>query len=192
MYSESAETRNRHALRSMGQLEKNTLIETYLEQRPALKRFLIARFRDSSIAEDILQEIYLKLTRSDMAKDIENQTAYLFRVANNLALDFRKQKQRSAARDHEWSDISRHKVGDEPVHDAPSPERILDAKRKIAKIQEILAAMPPQRRKVFVLHKLEGHSHAEIAAMLGITRSTTEKHMSKALKTIAKAFGRQD
>ena len=176
----------------MNQIDKTALIEAYLSQRPVLKRFLIARFRDSSVAEDILQEVYLKLTRTSLRTDIKNHTAYLFRVANNLALDFRKQQQRTAARDLEWSDISRHKIAGEPVHDAPGPDRVLDGQKKIAQIQEILNEMPPQRRMVFTLHKLEGHSHLEVAAKLGVTRSTVEKHMSKALKTLASALTLQE
>ena len=167
---------------------KSVLIEAYIQQRGTLKRFLIARFRDGSVAEDILQEIYLKLERSEFRLPIENQAAFLFKVANNLALDFRKQKQRQTARDHEWSDISRHKVGGEPVHDAPDPEQILDAQQRLGCVRKTLEQLPPQCRRVFIMHKLEGHSHTAISAMLGISRSTVEKHMSKALKTMAMAL----
>lgn len=175
----------------MSQINKNTLIEAYLKQRPVLKRFLIARFRDSAIAEDILQEIYLKLARTTLKTDVKNHTAYLFRVANNLALDFRKQQQRAAARDHEWSDLSRHKVAGVPVQDDAGPDRVLDGKKKVTLIKKIIEEMPPQRRRVFTLHKIEGHSHEEVAAQLGVSRGTIEKHMSKALKALAVALNDQ-
>jgi len=164
---------------------KAPLIEAYLKQRPALKRFLVARFRDSVIAEDILQEVYLKLERARISAPIENHAAFLFRVANNLALDYRKKSIRVAIRDREWSDVSRHSFGGEPVQDLPDPEDALDYKKKLACVQATLETMSPQCRRVFMMHKLQGLSHADVSEQLGITRSTVEKHMGKALKTLA-------
>jgi len=164
---------------------KSALIDAYLEKRSHLKLFLLARFRSESVAEDILQEIYLKLQRSSFCKPVENYSAYLFKVANNLALDFRKKQQRAANRDYNWSDVSTHSLGGEPVYDVPAPEQAIDAKRKLACVRDTLNKLPHQCRRVFILHKLEGHSHAEVASLLGMSRGSVEKHMSKALKQMA-------
>lgn len=167
---------------------KSILIEAYLEKRPALKRFLLARFRDDTIAEDILQEVYLKLDRSTFQKPVANTGAFLFKVANNLALDYRKKRQREVIRDHDWGEATRQNVGGEPVLDVPNAEEVLESRQKLACIRETLDGLPPQCRRVFILHKLEGLSHREVAEKLGVSCGTIEKHMSKALKKMALAL----
>jgi RNA polymerase sigma-70 factor (ECF subfamily) len=61
---------------------------------------------------------------------------------------------------------------------------VIDSKKRIAQLATLVDQMPPQRRRVFVLHKLEGRSYAEVAASLGVSRSAVEKHMIAALKQI--------
>lgn len=165
---------------------KTTLIEAYLEKREALKRFLVARFRDETIAEDILQEMYLKLERSSYQTPVENVGAFLYRVANNLALDFRKQAIRQQNRDKRWGETTSHQISGEPVDETVDVTASIDAKKKILRIREGLDQLPPQCRKVFEAHKFEGLSHSEVAARFDISRSTVEKHMSKALKFLVK------
>ncbi len=162
--------------------KKTTLLDAYLEKRPALKRFLVARFRDEAVAEDLLQDLYLKLERVEDASDISNIGAYLFRMANNVALDHRRQKMRQMARDKNWVDVSRSDQGGESIDEGPAADRAIEAKQKLAQVSEALGQLPPQCRKVFVLHKLKGKSHRDISADLGIAVSTVEKHMAKAMK----------
>jgi RNA polymerase sigma-70 factor (ECF subfamily) len=60
-------------------------------------------------------------------------------------------------------------------------------------LNQVVAALDelsPQCRRVFVMHKLEGLSHPEISARVGISRSTVEKHMGSALKHLIKRLGR--
>ncbi len=167
---------------------KSVLLEVYMEKRPELRRFLVARFRDETIADDILQEMFLKLERSSFDKPIENMGAFLYRVANNLALDFRKMNIRQQARDKHWGEATIHKVGGEPVDDRSSVTASIDAQNKVRRVVMLLDELPPQCRKVFVAHKFEGLSHSEVAERLKISRSTVEKHMSKALKYIMLHF----
>jgi len=162
--------------------KKTILLDAYLEKRPALKRFLVARFRDESVAEDLLQDLYLKLERIEDASDISNIGAYLFRMANNVALDHRRQKMRQMARDKSWVDVSRSESSGESIDEGPAADRAIEARQKLAQVSEALGQLPPQCRKVFVMHKLRGKSHRDISADLGIAVSTVEKHMAKAMK----------
>lgn len=161
---------------------KSAVIEAYIEKREALKRFLVARFRDETVAEDILQEMFLKLERTSFDKPVENAGAFLYRVANNLALDFRKQAIRQQTRDKNWGEATSHQVSGEPVDDTVDVTAAIDAKKKMQRLVDGLDELPPQCRRVFVAHKFEGLSHSEVATRLDISRSTVEKHMSKALK----------
>ncbi len=161
---------------------KSTVIEAYVEKREALKRFLVARFRDEEIAEDIIQEMYLRLNRSSFDQEITNPAAFLYRIASNMALDHRRGRLRRSARDKDWSDVNHNTVCGEPVLDQPDADAALDAKKKVARIVAALDGLPPQCRKVFIAHKFEGLTHRKVAEKFRISRSTVEKHMAKALK----------
>lgn len=161
---------------------KSALLEAYLAKRPELKRFLVARFRDETAAEDILQDMYLKLDRTTFKAPIDNMGAFLYRTANNLALDHRRQRERSNARDKDWTDSQSHQIGGSTIADTPDSDAALDAKRKLTAVMKALDDLPPQCRRVFTAHKFEQLSYREVAEKLGISKKTVEKHMSKALK----------
>jgi RNA polymerase sigma-70 factor (ECF subfamily) len=52
---------------------------------------------------------------------------------------------------------------------------------------EVIDAMPKLRRQVFIMARVEGHSHVEISQSLGVSRKAIEKHMSRALADLVKA-----
>ncbi len=157
---------------------KAQLLNTFLEKRTEVRLFLISRFRDVDLAEDVLQEVYFKIDRISSKQNIINQNAYLYRTAYNLAMDMRKQAQRRATRDHNWQET---RALQSSSYDK-QPDEKLDQQRKILKIAEELKRLPPQCRNVFQAHKFEGLSHREVAAKFNISRSTVEKHISKAFK----------
>lgn len=161
---------------------KSALIEAYMEKRGELRRFLVARFRDDTLADDILQEIFLKLERTNFDKPVENMGAFLYRVANNLALDHRKMNIRQQTREKNWGEATSHQVSGEPVDESVDVAASIDARKKVRRIMSLLEELPPQCRRVFTAHKFEGLSHSQVAERLEISRSTVEKHMSKALK----------
>jgi len=71
------------------------------------------------------------------------------------------------------------------VHDLPSrhadPERIVAGKEEIEYLSQAIAELPPKCRHVFLLHKVRGKSHREIAAHLGISQNMVEKHIIKGM-----------
>lgn len=167
----------------------SVLLETYLLRRDALKRFLTARLGGEAEAEDLVQEMYFRLDRAVIA-DVENPTAYLYKMALNLARDHRRERQRSHARDGQWVETRRTLLGSEPIADQPPADTAYEAKQDLARIVAALEDLSPQCRRVFMLHKFEGLSHPEIAARVGISRSTVEKHMGNGIKHLLKRLGR--
>jgi RNA polymerase sigma factor (sigma-70 family) len=158
------------------------LLEAYLSQRGALKRFLTARLGSAEEADEVVQELYMRLNRTVFTEEIRSPPSYLFRMALNLARDYRRNRQRAQRRDGEWIEASRAMVGSEPVANIPSADAALAAKQLLSAVRAALDELSPQCRRVFVLHKFEELSHAEIATQLGISRSTVEKHMNTALR----------
>lgn len=181
-------------LRSKRTLEKRTtpspLLAAYFERRDGLKRFFQARFGASAAeADDLMQDLYLKLAEHEAAGGIANPGAYLYRLAHNLTLDRKRASQRALARDGDWR-FSNHLGGlHEDVADLPPADVAVAARQKLARLITALDTLPPQTGRVFRLHKLDGLSYADTAARLGISRSAVEKHMTTALRRLLKKVG---
>lgn len=165
--------------------QQSLLIAAYLAQRQNLIRFFTLRTGSAIEAEDIVQDIYLKI--ADLNVDgIENAAGFLFRLGTNVMLDRVRSRRRSAARDGAYIQTSHAPGSVEPATDAPSPEAAWQARATLNHVLAAVEHMPPRRRQVFVMHKLNGASYAEIAEQLEITRSAVEKLMASALKDLAK------
>jgi len=154
---------------------KQSLLALLTENYGELVRRLTLRLGGRADASDIVQDAFLKLQRASTDQVIENPRSYLFRVADNLALDhIRRQTVRA-----------RHFHPDDTIHlaasDEPSPERIVDYRQRLARLQQAIAALPAKQREAFLMHKIDGLSHSEVAQTMGISRSAVEKLITKAL-----------
>jgi RNA polymerase sigma-70 factor (ECF subfamily) len=151
--------------------------------RADLMRFLVARTGDRDEAEDILQELWVR-TRDVKPAAVEHWRAYLFRVAHNLVIDRRRAAQRRAARERRWSEEAHGVMSptEEAADTAPGADDAIAAREEAARLASAIANLPEGARRVFQLHKIEGHSHGEVAAHLGISKSGVEKHMAVAMK----------
>jgi len=167
-------------------------LNAYFENKPAIVRLLAARLGDRHAAEDLAQELYIKITLVDasLQENVRDPAAYLYRMALNLARDYRRERQRAGSREAAWVDSREAMMGKEAISDAPSAEAHYAAKQRLAAVYAALDELSPQCRRVFVLHKLESLSHSEVASRTGITRSTVEKHMRTALVHLVKRLGR--
>jgi RNA polymerase sigma-70 factor (ECF subfamily) len=154
-----------------------------------LTRLLRARLGSDEEAEDVLQDLYLHLRRPIDAERVDNLAAYLYRMALNLARDHRRGRDRARRRDGDWAESSQTTLGPDAIVDLADAEAVYEARQRLARLASAIAALPPQCRRVFTLHKLHGLSHAEVAAHLTISRSAVEKHMSVALKYLARQEG---
>jgi RNA polymerase sigma factor (sigma-70 family) len=161
---------------------RSTLIGLYLERRADLVRFFTMRLRSAAAAEDLVQDIYVRLSGLEQAADIQNPMAYLYRLGSNLMLDRLRGERRTANRDGAWRDIQTTRIGVHEISSEPSAETAVAARQRLALLTEALKELSPQTQRVFRMHKFDGLSHPEVAAALGISRSAVEKHMMAALK----------
>lgn len=165
------------------------LIAAYLRKRADLVRFFTLRMRSAALAEDLVQDLFLKLSATAAPDDLQNPEAFLYRVATNLMLDRAKQQHRQAARDGSWN---RETVGDAPEPasmEAPADEA-LASRQELQRLREGVERLPPQIAAAFRLHKFEGLSHIEVAVRLGVSRSSVEKYIMTALRTLMAELGR--
>ncbi|RZJ47364.1 MAG: sigma-70 family RNA polymerase sigma factor [Brevundimonas sp.] len=164
---------------------KPLLADAYLEQRDALGRFFRARLGGGHDVEDLLQDLYLKVSQIDPGMEIRDPRAFLYRLASNLLLDRRRSSLRSATRDGAWRLIA-HTEGDgADIDEAPSAETVVESRQRLAALVRAMETLPVKTAAIFRMHKFEDLSYAEVAARLKISRSSVEKHMMDALRILA-------
>jgi RNA polymerase sigma factor (sigma-70 family) len=162
----------------------NDLLDAYLSRRDDLVRFFAARLRSMTAAEDLVQDLYIRVASLDSEEPVENPSAYLYRLASNLMLDRLRSDRRSGARDSAWLKGQRQELGGEAISDEPSAEQNLAGRQTLAQLARGVADLPPKTRRAFELHKLEGLTQEETARVLGVSRKTVEKQISSALQRL--------
>ncbi|MGZ3376396.1 MAG: RNA polymerase sigma factor [Phenylobacterium sp.] len=173
----------------MDKTDTSTLLATYLARREDLVRYFRVRLRSEEAAEDLVQDIYVKIQGlSD--EGIDNPSGFLFRLGTNLMLDQIKQRKRSGRRDAEWRGANTTSAGWEVMSDASPADAVADARQRLARIIEVVKELPPQVQEAFRLHKLEGLTHTETAAAMNVSKSSVEKYMMTCLKQILAKVGR--
>ena len=173
----------------MDEIDQNPLLTTYLQRRDDLVRYFRARLRSDEAAEDLVQDIYLKISNPPEL-EIGNPAAYLYRLGTNLMLDRLKVQRRAGRRDADWHGIHSSAAGGESIAEGSPADEVADARQRLQLIIQAVNDLPPPLREAFRLHKLEGLSHAETARAMGVSRSSVEKYMMTCLKRILAKVGR--
>jgi RNA polymerase sigma factor (sigma-70 family) len=150
--------------------------EAYTRHGSSLKRFIGRFMRSPSDIEDIAQEAFLRAYTVERSRPIEQPKSFLFRIAKHLALSQLTRKSRQITQYIEDSDES------EVIQLESSAEEEASARQILGLHCEAVAGLSPQCRQVYLLRKVHGFSHKEIAAELGIAVSTVEKHLIKAVE----------
>lgn len=174
---------------SSADIAPSPLILAYIARRENMRRFFSVRTRASADVEDLMQDLFLKVQRVD-SDAIENPAAYLYRLASNLLLDWRRARQRSETRDADWRRVSHTSLDGADIADTPDAEAAADARLRLERLIQALADLPTRTRQVFWLHKFDGLTHAQTAEQLGISRSAIEKHMTRTLQHLLAKVGR--
>lgn len=164
----------------------------YLERRPELLRYFRIRLRSGEAAEELVQEIYLKIAQrtSLSAGDeaLSNPAAYLFRLGSNLMLDRMKRERRAERRNSAYGEMYAA-MGAETIDDQPSADDAVAAREELRKVVDAIRKLPPNVQRAFYLHKVEGLSHAETAEAMGVSRSSVEKYLMACLKAALACVG---
>lgn len=161
---------------------RSALIETYLERRADLVRFFTVRLKSPSAAEDLVQDMFVRLSSVETPADLQNPVGYLYRLGSNLMLDRLRSEMRTSAREASWRQSHRTVIGTDDVAEEPGADDAVAARQRLALVVAALGDLSPQTQRVFRMHKFEGRSHPEVAQALGISRSAVEKHVMAALR----------
>ncbi|HWA89437.1 MAG TPA: RNA polymerase sigma factor [Rhizomicrobium sp.] len=143
--------------------------------RTPLRRYFERRIRGrgDADAEDLVQEVFLRLARAKEADVIENLDGYVCRIAANLARDHVR---RRAVRK---GDIVIDAEGFAGEGDF-TPERILLGRDAVRQVERLLDELPPKTKTIFLLYHAEVMPQLQIARAMQMPLSTIEKHMCRA------------
>ena len=144
---------------------------------PELRSYLRHRLGDAHMASDLVQDTFLRvIERPDTP--VQDFRAYLYTIARNLLLNHQKQeaRRRTDSVPHEWlSDVAA---------DAPSPEDAVDARLQLERLQRFIGELPARTQQIFVLNRVDGLTHVEVASALSISESSVQKHLAMAIQHI--------
>ncbi|HEV7165998.1 MAG TPA: RNA polymerase sigma factor [Gammaproteobacteria bacterium] len=156
--------------------QERQISDEIVRERPRLRGFIRRWVRDDEDVEDILQEVFFELVETyRLAKQVEQVSAWLFRVARNRITDRFRKKKTEALDDARVEDADEDESLDlEGLLPSPEagPEAAYMRGLMLEEIDAALAELPPEQQDVFIAHELEGKSFKELAAETGLSVNT--------------------
>jgi RNA polymerase sigma-70 factor (ECF subfamily) len=159
--------------------------------RRPLMTFFLRRIKDRSLAEDLTQDVLLKVVRACGRGQIARADSYVFKVAINVLRDHHRRALRAGP--IVFLPIEEDLDGhlESQLVETISPERVLLSEESLADVLRSLEELGELTRKIFILFRLENMKQKDIAALYGIGQSTVEKHVVRAVVHLAKRFGHE-
>jgi RNA polymerase sigma-70 factor (ECF subfamily) len=162
-------------------MESGGLQQLFATVRAELTHFLQARGMSREDAEDLLQDLYVKIV-STQHGPVSAPKAYLYRMVNNLAHDRRRAEASRMKRDRAWTAAqSGQGAGAER---RMNPEELLQARDYLRRVDAVLDELPERTSLIFRRFRIEGESQKAIANSLDISLSAVEKHLQRAYRVV--------
>jgi RNA polymerase sigma-70 factor (ECF subfamily) len=181
------------------------LMQAYREGNPRAFELLLARHErkvwnflrrsvgDAALAEDLLQEVFLRVIRAHAEwKGEAKFTTWIYAIARNLCIDHARRAVHRDARSLDAPTRANDEAS-ETLHD-----RIADVGRDAegltsdaqvrVRVDEAVAALPPDQREVFLLREVMDMPFAEIASVVGAPEPTVKSRMRYALERLREAL----
>lgn len=168
---------------TLADTERNGLDLLYRAQRPSLLALFMRGRATAADAEDLAQETFLRFARARTASGpVEQPGSYLRQIGRNLIRDrARAPATRLVIVDSETTDLA--------VSDEDALCR-LEARDSLRRIEAAMLRLKPKTREIFLAHRLDGMSYAQIAQATGLSVKGVEKQMTRAIAQIRRAMDR--
>lgn len=161
---------------------ENWFISEVLPLESALTRFLHRNWRDEAEVPDLRQDVYVRIYESATTAVPALVRPFVFAAARNLLIDRARRSQI----------VSIETMADLDAIDLPvdelSPERHASGRSELRMLQAAIDALPPRRRRVIEMRKIDGLSQREVATQLGITEDTVERQVSHGIRALSDAL----
>ncbi len=161
----------------------NRIYEAFQSCRDGLVRSIMKMSVQQQDVDDILQETFIRVLRSDKQQEIKSPKGYLFAVSRNLVLKKLVEQSKEI-----------HSEIDEAIQDPDTEntaETDLYQKAKFQRFNDVLNTLPEKHRRAILLRKLYCLTHKEIAKKMDISVSSVEKYIAKGLMQIKQSLHAQ-
>lgn len=168
--------------RRAARLSTEELTRIFLEIRPSLERVIERRIHDRDTAQDLAQDIFLRLDRiCGLLPGAEDARRYLMRMAVHAALYHQRTESRHVQLLAGALMLFEGHVAD--------PEEHAHAQDRLDIIEQALAELPAKCRDVLYLTRIEGLPREQVASRLGVSLSLVNKYVVLALKHCERKLG---
>lgn len=140
-----------------------------------LTSYFRRRVRNPSDVDEMVQEVFARIVARDSTEEVRHLGGYILKTAASVLGDRARRHASRMAGSHIAFDPDHH--GGQEI----DPERVLSGKEELRAATMALLSLPERTRTVFILRRLEGHKHRDIALRLGISVSAVEKHFARAI-----------
>jgi RNA polymerase sigma-70 factor (ECF subfamily) len=161
----------------------------YLAQKyhRAIIHFLFRMVRNEAVAEELAQEVFLRVYRSRESYRAEAKfTTWLYRIATNLAVNHARDTKHERSAQTIYLDAPDEESGTTPdvADDEPSVEQRLMRDERMAAIRTHVMALPERQRMAVLMHKYQGMDYRQIGDVLKLSESATKSLLFRAYQTL--------
>jgi RNA polymerase sigma-70 factor (ECF subfamily) len=157
--------------------EKSVFAKLHGMYAKDLHDFIYYKFGEAHNPKDKVQVAFMKLWENCRKVSVDKARSFLFSVANNTTLNVIK---------HKKVVLNYELKADKNDSDHQDPQFLMEEKEYMTKYQKALSNLTEEKRVAFLLNKVEGKKHKEIAKILGISRKAVEKRIYTALDQLRK------
>lgn len=154
--------------------------------RPMI-HFLFRMVRNQAVAEELAQEVFLRVYRSRESYRAEAKfTTWLYRIATNLAVNYARDTRRERGAQTVYLDAPDEETGATPdvADDRLNVEQRLLRNERMAAIRAQVMALPERQRAAVLMHKYQGLDYREIGEVLKLSESATKSLLFRAYQTL--------
>jgi RNA polymerase sigma-70 factor (ECF subfamily) len=162
----------------------NYLVTKY--HRPMV-HFLYRMVRNQAVAEELAQEVFLRVYRSRESYRAEAKfTTWLYRIATNLAVNHARDTRHERAAQNVYLDVPDEETGTTPeiADDEPNVEQRILRDERMAAIRRHVLALPERQRMAVLMHKYQGLDYRQIGEVLKLSESATKSLLFRAYQTL--------
>lgn len=166
---------------SLKQGDLTAFNQLYKAIEAKLYAFTFKMLRDKEETEEVVQEVFVKVwEKKHLLDPQQNIESYIFSISKNIVYNKAKRKVYEHA-------FKQHVIQQNNIA-TNSIENTLDYQELNQILDKIYESMPPVRRQVFTMSRIEGLTNKEIAEKLNTSNSNIENHINKALREIKEIF----
>ena len=162
----------------------NFLVEKH---HRAMIHFLFRMVHNQAVAEELAQEVFLRVYRSRESYRAEAKfTTWLYRIATNLAVNHARDTRHERSAQNVYLDAPDEETGTTPdvADDEPNVEQNLLRDERMAAIRKHVMALPERQRMAVLMHKYQGMDYRQIGEVLKLSESATKSLLFRAYQTL--------